>query len=386
MKRSTDRILTTHVGSLARPPDLLKMMEARATGGPVDPTAYASRVRGAVADVVRMQCESGVDVPSDGEQSKVGFFQYVRERLSGFEPAPPGTAGRPSPWISEFNAFPDYYQSVAASRGVGPNSALICTGPVTYRGHAAVQTDIANFKAGLAGRETEDAFMPASAPRGRDIGQDVYYSSYEDYLGAVADALHEEYQAIVDAGFILQVDDPALTYALGHSPQLSPSERRREADLHVEAINRALKGIPSENVRFHTCYGIDEGPRTTDVPLKEMIEFILKINAGAYSFEAANPRHEHEYHVWESVKLPDDKVIIPGVIGHVSNIVEHPEWIAERIVRFARIVGRERVIAGSDCGFSSQATPSPNVHPTVVWAKFRAMREGADLATKLLWG
>src|SRR5581483_8294415 len=241
MKRSTDRILTTHVGSLSRPPDLLKMMEARATGGPVDPTAYASRVRGAVADVVRMQCESGVDVPSDGEQSKVGFFQYVRERLSGFEPAPPGTAGRPSPWISEFNAFPDYYQSVAASRGVGPNSALICTGPVTYRGHAAVQTDIANFKAGRAGRETEDAFMPASAPRGRDIGQDVYYSSYEDYLGAVADALHEEYQAIVDAGFILQVDDPALTYALGHSPQLSPSERRREADLHVEAINRALK-------------------------------------------------------------------------------------------------------------------------------------------------
>jgi 5-methyltetrahydropteroyltriglutamate--homocysteine methyltransferase len=315
----------------------------------------------------------------------VGFFQYVRERLTGFETAPPEAGARPSPWVSEFNAFPEYYQQVNANRGVAPTPTLVCTGPVKYQGQEAVKTDIANFKAGLAGVDTAEAFMPASAPRGRDLGRNQYYRTHEEYLEAVADALHEEYQAIVDAGLILQVDDPALTYALGHSPQLSPAERQREAELHVAAINRALRGIPEENVRFHTCYGIDEGPRTTDVPLQDMVDLILKIRAGAYSFEAANPRHEHEYHVWERVKLPEGKVLIPGVIGHVSNIIEHPDWIAERIVRFANIVGRENVIAGSDCGFSSQATSRPNVHPTIVWAKFEAMAEGARLATKQLW-
>ena len=386
MKHSTDRILTTHVGSLARPTELLEMMAARYSGQSFDSAAYDARVRASVADVVRKQADNGVDVLTDGEQSKVGFFQYVRDRLGGFEPAPPGTAARPSPWINEFNAFPEYYKSVTGNRGVGPSGALVCTGPVKYRGQEAVRTDIENLKAALGGVGPEEVFMPASAPRGRDLGQNQFYRTHEEYLEAVADALHEEYQAIVDAGFVLQVDDPALTYALGHSPQLTPSERLREAELHVEAINRALRGIPEDRVRFHTCYGIDEGPRTTDVPLKDMVDLILRINAGAYSFEAANPRHEHEYHVWETAKLPAGKILIPGVIGHVSNIVEHPEWIAERIVRFANIVGRENVIAGSDCGFSSQATDRPNVHPTVVWEKFRAMREGAELATKRLWG
>jgi 5-methyltetrahydropteroyltriglutamate--homocysteine methyltransferase len=386
MQRSTDRILTTHVGSLARPDDLLDLMRARVAGQPYDATVYATRVRSAVADVVRKQVESGIDVPSDGEQSKIGFFQYIRERLGGFETAPPSSGERPSPWISEFQAFPEYYGSVRTNRGVGGAPTLVCTGPVTYTGQESLQTDIANFKAGLAGATPTDAFMPASAPRGRDIARNAFYRTDEEYLDAVADAMHEEYQAIVDAGLNIQVDDPALTYALGHSPQLTPAQRLREAELHVAAINRALRGIPEEKVRFHTCYGIDEGPRTTDVPLKDMLDFILQIHAGAYSFEAANPRHEHEYHVWETTRLPAGKLLIPGVIGHVSNIVEHPEWIAERIVRFANVVGRENVIAGSDCGFSSQATTVPNVHPTVVWAKFRAMAEGASLATKQLWG
>ncbi len=386
MERSTDRILTTHVGSLARPNDLLELMRARTSGQPYDRMAYATRVQSAVDDVVRKQVESGIDVPSDGEQSKIGFFQYIRERLSGFETESSGSGERPSPWISEIEAFPEYYASVRANRGVGGAPSLVCTGPVRYTGQDAVTTDIENFKAALAGVNPADAFMPASAPRGRDIGRNAYYRTYEEYLEAVADAMHEEYQAIVDAGLNVQVDDPALTYALGHTPRLSPAQRLREAELHVEAINRALRGIPEEKVRFHTCYGIDEGPRTTDVPLKDMVDLILRIRASAYSFEAANPRHEHEYHVWETTRLPDGKLLIPGVIGHVSNIVEHPEWIAERIVRFARIVGRENVIAGSDCGFSSQATTTPNVHPTVVWAKFRAMAEGANLATKQLWG
>lgn len=386
MKRSTERILTTHVGSLARPPDLLELMRMKAQGEPYDQESYAAQLESAVADVVHKQGESGVDVPSDGEQSKVGFFQYVRERLTGFESAPASVGPRPSPWVSELDAFPEYYKQVSANRGVAPNTPLVCTGPVAYQGQQAVQADIANFRAGLAGVDIAEAFMPASAPRGRDLGRNEFYRTHEEYLEAVADALHEEYQAIVDAGFILQVDDPALTYALGHSPHLSPAERHHEAELHIEAINRALKGISEEQVRFHTCYGIDEGPRTTDVPLAEMVELILKIRAGAFSFEAANPRHEHEYHVWERVKLPEGKVLIPGVIGHVSNIVEHPEWIAERIIRFANIVGRENVMAGSDCGFSSQATHRPNVHPTVVWAKFQAMADGAQLATKRLWG
>lgn len=386
MRRSTDRILTTHVGSLARPGDLLELMRARVEGRPYDSSAYAGRVRSGVAEVVRRQIECGIDVPSDGEQSKIGFFQYMRERLGGFDVAPPGTAGRPSPWVSEFNAFPEYYASVQANRGVAGTPALVCTGPVTYRGHAALQEDIANFKAALQGLDPADAFMPASAPRARDLGANAYYRTDEEYFEAVADAMHEEYQAIVDAGFTLQVDDPALTYALGHSPHLTPAQRQREAELHVEAINRALRGIPEDRVRFHTCYGIDEGPRTTDVPLAELVPYLLKIRAGAYSFEAANPRHEHEYHVWERVRLPEGKILIPGVIGHVSNIVEHPEWICERIVRYARIVGRENVIAGSDCGFSSQATGTPNVHPTVVWAKFQALAEGARLATRQLRG
>jgi 5-methyltetrahydropteroyltriglutamate--homocysteine methyltransferase len=224
--------------------------------------------------------------------------------------------------------------------------------------------------------------MPAVAPSG--VGRNEYYPTEEEYLHAVAEAMRTEYQAIVDAGFVVQIDDPFLTDIYSYSP-LDAAGRRRTAEMFVEVVNHGLRNIPAEQVRFHTCYGINEGPRTHDAPLQDIVDVMLKVNAGAYSFEAANPRHEHEYHVWEQVKLPEGKVLIPGVVTHASNIVEHPEFIAERITRYARLVGRENVIAGTDCGFSSQATYTPEVHPTVVWAKFQAMGQGASLATKQLW-
>jgi 5-methyltetrahydropteroyltriglutamate--homocysteine methyltransferase len=385
MKRSTDRILATHTGSLARPNDLLDLMKAKVKGELYDEEAYAERTRSAVAEVVRKQAESGIDIVTDGEQGKPGFFAYVRERLAGFEPKGPDRGARKE-WAAEVAAFPEYYEQYFSRRMMGgsiaPRTPLVCTGPVSYRGQEAIKKDIENLKAALRGLSVEEAFMPAVAPSG--VGNNEYYSTEEEYLQAVGEALRTEYQAIVDAGFILQVDDPWLTEVYGDA-SLSSAERRKIGERSIEALNHALRGIPAEKIRFHTCYGINEGPRVHDASLKEIVDIILKVNAGAYSFEAANPRHAHEYHVWETVKLPEGKAIIPGVITHASNIVEHPELIAERITRFAKLVGRENVIAGSDCGFSSQATYNPEVHPTVVWAKFKAMAEGARLATKELW-
>jgi 5-methyltetrahydropteroyltriglutamate--homocysteine methyltransferase len=386
MKRSTDRILTTHCGSLARPKDLLDLMKAKVNGAPYDESAYNQRVRSAVAEIVREQAARGIDVITDGEQSKPGFFAYVRERLSGFEPKTPQT-GAWKQWVAEVTAFPEYYEQYFSRRMMGgsivPRTPMACTGPIAYRGQQALRADIENLKAALSGLMFEEAFMPAVAPSG--VGANEYYDSDEAYLEAVGEALRVEYRAIVDAGFILQIDDPWLTEVHSQDPSLSARERRKIAERSIEALNHALRGIPPEKIRFHTCYGINEGPRVHDAPLQEIIDLVLKVNAGAYSFEAANPRHEHEYHVWESVKLPDGKVIIPGVITHASNIVEHPELIAERIVRYAKLVGRENVMAGSDCGFSSQATYNPEVDPKVVCAKFQAMTEGARLATKQLW-
>jgi 5-methyltetrahydropteroyltriglutamate--homocysteine methyltransferase len=385
MKRSTDRILATHTGSLARPNDLLDLMKAKVKGELYDEEAYAERTRSAVAEVVRKQAESGIDIVTDGEQGKPGFFAYVRERLAGFEPKGPDRGARKE-WAAEVAAFPEYYEQYFSRRMMGgsiaPRTPLVCTGPVSYRGQEAIKKDIENLKGALRGLSVEEAFMPAVAPSG--VGNNEYYSTEEEYLQAVGEALRTEYQAIVDGGFILQIDDPWLTEVYGDA-SLSPAERRKIGERSVEALNHALRGIPIEKIRFHTCYGINEGPRVYDAALKDIVNIILKVNAGAYSFEAANPRHAHEYHVWENVKLPAGKVIIPGVITHASNIVEHPELIAERITRFAKLVGRENVIAGSDCGFSSQATYNPEVHPTVVWAKFKAMAEGARLATKELW-
>ena len=382
-QRSTERILTTHCGSLARPTDLLDLMKAKVNREPYDPDAYTRRVRSAVVESVHQQIESGIDIPSDGEQGKPGFFTYVRERLTGFEPRP---GARMTLFAAEVAAFPEYYQQYFSQAMLGgaiaPMVPLVCTGPISYRGHEAVRRDLDNLKVALEGVKCEAVFMPALAPSG--VGSNEYYRTEEEYLHAVAEAMHTEYQAIVDAGFLVQIDDPFLTDIYSDT-SLSAAERRKKAELYVEALNHGLRGISPEKVRFHTCYGINEGPRVHDASLKDVVEVMLKVQADAYSFEAANARHEHEYHIWEDVKLPGDKVLIPGVVTHASNIVEHPELIAERLTRYAKLVGRENVMAGSDCGFSSQATYHPEVHPTVVWAKFQAMAEGARLATEQLW-
>jgi 5-methyltetrahydropteroyltriglutamate--homocysteine methyltransferase len=385
MKQSTERILTTHVGSLARPKDLLEIMDAKLKGEPYDNDAYNKRVRSAVADVVRKQVECGVDIVTDGEQGKASFNAYVVEWLNGFEPvanAEERIAARMK--LNEARAFPEYYEKYFAEHmcGVGPNLQVICTGPISYKGQAAVQTDIENLKAALNGLTPEEVFMPAIAP---GFWSNKYYRTDEEFQFALAEAMRVEYLAIVDAEFILQIDDPSLTRLYRTEPSLSVAERVKDAEIYIEAINHALRGIPREKIRYHTCYGINEGPRIFDIALKDIVGLMLKVNAEAISFEAANVRHEHEWHLWEQLKLPAGKILIPGVITHCSNIVEHPELIAERIVNYAKLVGRENVIGGGDCGFSSQATFTPEVHPTIVWAKFQAMADGARIATQRLW-
>ena len=375
-------IRTTHVGSLPRPHDLLDQMKARLAGQPYERERYESRVRRAVAECVRRQVDCGIDIVADGEQSKPGFFTYVKERLAGFEPRP---GKKVAFFDAERQAFPEYYKEYFARAMTGGSIApvvpMVCTGPVNYRGEEALRRDIDNLKAAMVASGAKAAFMPSVAPSG--AGTNEHYKSDEEFFFAVADAMHHEYQAIVDAGLYLQIDDPFMTDNFS-DPALDERQRRRVAEIHVEAINHALRGIPAEKVRFHTCYGINEGPRVHDPALGVVAPYMLQVSAGAYSFEAANARHEHEYHYWEGAKLPADKVLVPGVITHASNIVEHPELIAERLARFARIVGPERVIASADCGFSSQATYKPEVHPTVIWAKFQAMAEGARLASTQL--
>ena len=395
MKRSTDRILTTFVGSLARPSGLLDLMTTRERGQPYDQAAYDSAVNDAVADVVRQQVEAGVDIVCDGEQGKPGFFTYVAERLSGFESVTDQPDSGPWAGSRETLAFPEFYAWFARGPGgsgirrIAAPFALVCKGPITYRGHEAVQRDIATLKAAvdqLEGVSPEEVFMPASSPTNIEgPRRNEYYATQEEYVYAIADAMREEYQAIVDAGFLLQVDDPRLLTYYVVNPGLSVEDCRRWADIRVDALNHALRDIPVDRIRFHTCYGINIGPRIHEIDLKDIVDILLRIKASAYSFEGANPRHEHEWQVWEDVDLPDDKVLIPGVITHSTNLVEHPELIAQRLLRYANIVGRERVIGGSDCGFSSQATAEPEVHPSVVWLKFQAMAEGARLASQRLW-
>jgi len=385
MKRSTNRILTTHAGSLAQPLDLLEMMDAKLRAKPYDREAYEKRVRNAVAEMVRKQLECNVDIITDGEQSKPSFNAYVADRLSGFESIA-SSDERISARLKteEARAFPEYYEKYFAEHmcGVGPNQPLACTAPIAYKGQDGVRADIANLKAALHGLSPQEVFMPAIAP---GFFNNRYYRSNEEFQFALAEALREEYLAIVDAGFILQIDDPSPTRLYRTEPSLTVAERARDAEIYIEALNHALRGIAPENIRYHTCYGINEGPRIFDIALKNIVGLMLKVNAEAISFEAANARHEHEWRLWENVKLPAGKILIPGVITHCSNIVEHPELVAERIVRYAKLVGRENVIGGSDCGFSSQATFTPEIHPTVVWAKFKAMSEGAQIATKQLW-
>jgi len=376
MKRSGERILTTHVGSLPRPPDLLDMVQAKEQRKPVDEKAHAAKLRASVKDVVRKQIELGIDIIDDGEFGKPSFVSYVNERLGGFKLDT--EVPRQSPWAAsrEARSFPEFYGDghVAARQ-----NHMVCTAPVTYRGMAQLQVDIANLRAALNGAKPAEVFMPAISPTSAaDWQRNGYYKSEEEYLFAIADALREEYEAIVKAGFLLQVDDPHLVTYWIKEPDLTLEQCRKWAELRVEALNHALRNIAPENIRHHTCYGINMGPRIHDLEFKYIIDIVLKIRAGAYSFEAANPRHEHEWKLWETVKLPAGKSLIPGVISHSTVLVEHPELVAERIGRFAKVVGRENVIAGADCGFATFAG-SKEVHPSIVWEKFRSLVDGKEL-------
>jgi 5-methyltetrahydropteroyltriglutamate--homocysteine methyltransferase len=382
MKRSSERILTTHVGSLPRPADLLDVVQAKEQGKPVDAKAHAARLRAAVAEIVRKQIDLGIDIIDDGEFGKPSFVSYVNERLGGFEADK--DVPRPSPWAGsrEARSFPEFYgQGHVAAR----QNHMVCTAPITYRGMAQLKTDIDNLKAALNGAKPEEVFMPAISPASvADWQRNAYYKTEEEYLFAIADALREEYEAIVNAGLLLQVDDPHLVTYWIKMPDLTVEEFRKWAQLRVEALNHALRNIAPEKVRHHTCYGINMGPRIHDLEFKHIVDLILKIRAGAYSFEAANPRHEHEWKIWEDTKLQAGKSLIPGVISHSTVLVEHPELVAERIGRYAKVVGRENVIAGSDCGFATFAG-SKEVHPSIVWAKFTSLVDGARIASKQLW-
>ncbi len=384
MHRSTDRILTTHAGSLPRPRDLLEMVRARSRGERVDEEAFQTRLRLAVGEIVRKQSDLGVDVVDDGELGKPSFVTYVRERLGGLTRQ---EGERQSPWARSREAlsFPEFYQRQAAGSVNARQAVMACTGPLTYVGHRELARDLDNLKAALKGVEVADVFVPSISPSNiEEWNRNDFYGSSEEYLYAIADAMREEYKAIVAAGFLVQIDDPVLVTHYTVNPTATIEQCRKWAQMHVEALNHAFRGIPREKIRYHTCYGINMGPRIHEMEAKDIIDIVLGINAGAFSFEAANPRHEHEWTVWAAAKIPDGAVLIPGVISHSTVLVEHPELIAQRIGRFADIVGRENVIAGSDCGFATFAG-SDEVHESIVWAKLSALAEGARIASKELW-
>jgi 5-methyltetrahydropteroyltriglutamate--homocysteine methyltransferase len=387
MKTSTDRFLTTHVGSLIRPQALQEIMRAKQGGEAYDRAAYDACLKSSVADVVRRQAETGLDVVSDGEFGKaISWNQYVVERLSGFElrAIPPGY--RPGTPGADRTRFKEFYAELDVREPMANPRMVACVGPVKYIGQAIVQRDIDNFKAALKGVTVEQAFMPVVAPASvLPDRKDEYYKSEEEWLAAVTAAMRTEYKMIVDAGFILQIDDARAATAYDRMvPPGTFEDYRRWLEKFVESLNQALDGIPEERVRYHVCWGSWPGPHVSDVPLKAIVDLILKVRAGAYVIESANPRHEHEWQVWKDVRLPPGRVLIPGVISHATNVVEHPELIAERILRFANLLGRENVMAGTDCGFA-QGTFYRRVHPTVMWAKFEALVEGARLASRQLW-
>jgi 5-methyltetrahydropteroyltriglutamate--homocysteine methyltransferase len=384
-QQNTDRIQTTHIGSLPRPHAVLDAMKARLSGQPYDQAAYDATIAKAVAESVRKQVECGIDIVTDGEVSKPGFFTYIRERLEGFEARPGQKMLLFQKEIAAFSEYyADYFKQAMMGGAIVPLVPVVCTGAVKYRGERYLQIDIDNLKAAAkaAGVPPHHVFLPATAPAG--VGINEHYRTKEEYFHALAAELGKEYRAIAAAGILVQIDDPFLC-DIFVDPALDDAQKKRRAEIYVDATNAALQGIPPGMVRFHTCYGINEGPRLHEAALADVIPYILKVNAGSYSFECANPRHEHEYHLFETIRLPDGKVLCPGMITHASNIVEHPELIAERILRFARLVGRENVMAGADCGFSSQALYRTEVHPTVIWEKFKALRQGADIASRQLW-
>ena len=378
MKRSTERILTTHTGSLPRPPDLLAMVTAHANGQWVDQAAFQARVKTAVGEIVQQQVAAGIDVVSDGEMGKPNFATYVNDRLAGLG----GENPDPRPF-ADWSTYPEW----ASTLPPAIMKRRYCQGPLAYRDTAALQTDLDNLTGAVAQAGATEAFMP-SASLGiiADIMVNRHYPSEAAYLYALADAMKVEYQAIADAGLVVQIDAPDA--AMGRHGQFrndTLAEFKRATVQRVEALNHALDGIPEEQIRYHICWGNYEGPHSHDVPLADIVDLVLMVRAGAYSVEAANPRHAHEWQVWEEVKLPDGKVLIPGVIDSTTNFVEHPEVVAQRIEQFARIVGKENVIAGTDCGFGTSAGRSA-VHPEIVWPKLAALAEGARLASRRLWG
>jgi 5-methyltetrahydropteroyltriglutamate--homocysteine methyltransferase len=383
MKRSEHRILTTHTGSLIRPPELLEFVTARQQGRPYDEQAYEECLRRSVAEIVRKQAEVGIDIVNDGEFGKSGWANYILERVSGFEIRRDQLV--PLVWLGrDRERFAEFFAKEMPGAVTGA-PAEVCVGPIRYTDQVSIYRDVANLKAALAAVQVEEAFLTVVAPASTAYnGINEYYPSEREYVYAIAEALKAEYHAVYNAGLLVQVDDAVLANMYDHLVQKSPEHYRKWAALRIEALNHALEGIPEERVRYHVCFGSWHVPHTSDAPLAEIVDLILRVRAGAYSIEAANVRHEHEYHVWEDVKLPEGKILIPGVVTHHTVTVEHPQLVAERIVRFARLVGRENVIAGTDCGFA-QGAGLQRVHPSIMWAKLAALVEGARLATKQLW-
>lgn len=393
---STNRILTTHVGSLVRPPRLIEFLKLTENGVDYDSNAFSACLEESVAEVVQQQAAAGVDYVSDGEFGKSGSWSwYIAKRIAGViqRPATAEEVSDPllalGPWRDQA-AFPEFYAEyfpIQNLRTPPVPSVSVCQGPIRYIGQSLIGRDIANLKAAISKVKVEGAFLPVVAPFSAfPTLKNEYYSTEHELLMALADAMREEYRAIIDAGLMLQIDDAFLPFMYERLvPPMTLDQYRTWAEMRVDALNHALEGIPEERTRYHVCWGSWNGPHTFDVPLKEILDLILKVRVGAYLFEAANPRHEHEWRVWQNVKLPPHKVLIPGVISHATNVVEHPELVAERLVRLARIVGRENVMGGTDCGFA-QGPFIRRVHPTIQWAKLKALAEGARLATIELWG
>ena len=388
MKHSTDRILTTHVGSLIRPADLQDFLRAKQGGKPYDEKAYQACLTRSVAEVVQRQAQAGIDVVSDGEFGKsISWAQYALTRLSGFERRPiKEDKANPFKRGADRTKFADFYAELDAKEAVSTTMEAICAGPISYVGTDELATDIANFKAALGKVKVEEAFMPVAAPASViPDRKNEYYKNDEELQLAIAAAMRAEYKTIVDAGFIVQLDDArsAVTYDRMVPPG-SFADYKKWLEQQIDILNHAIEGLPADRIRYHICWGSWPGPHTSDVPLKDIVDVVLKAKVGAFVIEGANPRHEHEWQVWKNAKLGAGQVLIPGVISHATNVVEHPELVAERIVRLARIVGRENVIAGTDCGFA-QGPFYRRVHPQIMWAKLEALAEGARLASRELW-
>jgi 5-methyltetrahydropteroyltriglutamate--homocysteine methyltransferase len=388
MKRSANRILTTHVGSLIRPQPLQEFLRAKQGGKPYDENVYQQCLTRSVADVVREQADAGIDVVSDGEFGKsISWAQYALERLSGFERRPiKQKAANPFKRGADRTKFAEFYAELDAKEAVSTTTEAICVGPIKYTGQAELQRDIDNLKAALKSVKVEEAFLPVAAPASViPDRKNEYYKSDEDLQAAIAEAMRTEYKMIVDSGFLLQLDDARSAVTFDRMvPPASFADYRQWLSTQVDILNHAIEGLPADRIRYHVCWGSWPGPHTSDVPLKDIVDLILKVKVGAYVIEGANPRHEHEWQVWKDAKLGSGQVLIPGVISHATNVVEHPELVAERIVRLARILGRENIIAGTDCGFA-QGPFYRRVHPSVMWAKLQALSEGAQLASKELW-